>query len=239
MPFDALSKLTITRRRALAAAALVAAGFKTSFVAAATNLSLLCPRSPDPTPPGYGGYAEPQTDKWQAQHGAFINYRAVAWKQVHDKIAAGFDGRAALHDVNYTAGWIPEFSVNLASLEDKLLPSVLADLPKSSDHAVTWNGVRYGAPLSLSILTLHFNETHFQEAGISSPPKTWDELQRVAAQLTTDKHAGWVIISARPRASAGPPRTGWRFCSKPGARSTARTAKPPARPTKASKPCNA
>jgi multiple sugar transport system substrate-binding protein len=203
MPFDAPSKLTFTRRRALAAAALTAVGFKAGSVEAATNVSLLCPRSPDPTPPGYGGYAEEQTDNWQAQHDAFINYEAVAWEQVHDKIAAGFDGRAALHDINYTAGWIPEFSANLASLDDKLLPSVLADLPSSSNHAAIWNGVRYGAPLSLSILTLHFNETHFQEAGISSPPATWDELKRVARALTTDKHAGWVINLGAPEGIGG------------------------------------
>ena len=204
MSFEALSKLMLTRRQSLAGFALAAAGLVGARTAeAATSISLLCPRSPDPTPPGYGGYAETQTDDWQTNNRAFINYEAVAWEQVHDKIAAGFDGRAAMHDINYTAGWIPEFSADLAKFDGKILPSMVMDLPGSSAHAVTWHGVRYGAPLSLSILTLHYNEAHFRDAGITAPPATWDELKHAAAALTTKDHAGWVINYGAPSGIGG------------------------------------
>lgn len=202
MSFDALAKLKLTRRQSLAAIAGI--GLNGARGAeAATKVSVLCPRTPNPTPPGYGGFAETETNDWQSKNDAFINYEAVSWEQVRAKIAAGFDGRAAQHDVNYTAGWIPEFSPNLAKLDDLIPAGIIADLPASSAHAVTWDGARYGAPLSLSLLTLHCNETHLRGAGIASPPTTWDELKRAARELTTNEHAGWAINYGAPAGIGG------------------------------------
>ena len=216
MPSEALSTLSFTRRRVLAGAGVAAGLLGIRDAEGAGGVSLLCPRSPNPVPPGYGGYAEQEVASWQKSNGTFITFEAVAWEQIHDKIAAGFDGRAALHDVNYVAGWIPEFSQNLASMDRMILPSILDDLPPSSAHAVTWNGVRYGAPLSLSLLTLHCNEAHLQEAGIAAPPATWDELLRVAKAITTKERAGWAVNYGAPSGIGGTASYWFAFLQQAG-----------------------
>ena len=146
----------------LGAAAGAALAFGTRSADAAAQISLICPRSPNPTPPGYGGYAQGDLSDWQDANNAYVNVEAVSWEQIHDKIVAGFEGRAANHDVNYIAGWTPEFSAQLANLDDLVSSRVLADTPASSANAVTWRGVRYGAPLSLSILTLSLQHAAFR-----------------------------------------------------------------------------
>lgn len=46
------------------------------------------------------------------------------------------------------------------------------------------DGKMYGFPKDYSTLSLFYNKKMFQEAGISSPPKTWDELEADAKKLT-------------------------------------------------------
>lgn len=46
----------------------------------------------------------------------------------------------------------------------------------------------FGLPKDYSTLALFYNTTAFAEAGISQPPRTWDELQTIAKQLTIDRN---------------------------------------------------
>lgn len=203
MPFEPLMNRLLTRR-ALAGAALGAASLLGVQSAAATaQVSLLCPRSPNPTPPGYGGYGQSEIKDWQDKNDAYVNVEAVSWEQIHDKISAGFDGRAAMHDVNYTAGWIPEFSQELLPLNGVLPARLTADMPFSSAQAVSWNGSRLGVPMTLSLLTLYTNTAHLKAAGIDKPPSTWAELMAAAKELTTAERAGWVINYGAPGGIGG------------------------------------
>lgn len=48
-----------------------------------------------------------------------------------------------------------------------------------------WNGHYYGVPLNRSVPVFYYNKTLFKKAGITNPPKTWDELAVDAKKLTT------------------------------------------------------
>lgn len=48
----------------------------------------------------------------------------------------------------------------------------------------------YGVPQSKTALVLVYNKTLFEEAGITEPPKTWDELYECAKLLTKTKEDG-------------------------------------------------
>ena len=49
------------------------------------------------------------------------------------------------------------------------------------------DGTIYGFPKDFSTLALFYNKKAFEEAGLSGPPKTWDELIEYSEKLTVDK----------------------------------------------------
>jgi multiple sugar transport system substrate-binding protein len=68
------------------------------------------------------------------------------------------------------------------------------DLPASWLHSVSWDGRVYGLPYTLSLLTLFYNREHFEAAGLTRPPATWEELKGYARELTSgDGRYGWVL----------------------------------------------
>jgi len=69
----------------------------------------------------------------------------------------------------------PAKDVMSASTFDNLLP-VFSDLG-------TYKGTQYGMVFTTSARTLFYNKKLFQQAGISSEPKTWDDVRTDAAKI--------------------------------------------------------
>ncbi len=53
----------------------------------------------------------------------------------------------------------------------------------------------WGLPKDTSTLALFYNKEHFEEAGIDNPPETWDEMEEIAAELTTEDRYGFGIVT--------------------------------------------
>ena len=51
----------------------------------------------------------------------------------------------------------------------------------------------YGVPNEIDVYALNYNKALFKEAGISAPPKTWDEFKAAAKKLTDKSKAGRVL----------------------------------------------
>lgn len=64
----------------------------------------------------------------------------------------------------------------------------LADFEPNLLQAFTQEGQIYGLPKDYSTLALFYNKAAFAAAGISRPPRTWDELRRDAKRLTIDRN---------------------------------------------------
>jgi multiple sugar transport system substrate-binding protein len=175
------------------AGARFAPGVWTPGASAATNLSVLSPLAPDPAPPGVAEFAMDDFAAWKTANDAEVTYEAVAWPQLHDKMATNFASGTHVHDVYYMSGWVPEFAQFLTPLDDMLPQDLVDDLPPSSFSTVTWDGNRLGVVFTLSLLTLFYNTSHLEEAGLDGPPTTWDELRGYAQELTGDGRYGWVL----------------------------------------------
>ena len=52
------------------------------------------------------------------------------------------------------------------------------------------DGNYYGFPKDMSTLVLFYNKKHFEEAGLTEPPKTWEELREYSKILTKDGRYG-------------------------------------------------
>jgi multiple sugar transport system substrate-binding protein len=166
-------------------------------------LNVLTPLPPDPAPPGAAKFSADAFAKWQADNGAKVTYDAVAWPELHDKMATNFASGAHAWDVIYMSGWVPEFSKFTVPFSDKLSPDLVADLPPSSFATVTWDGKKNGVVFTLSLLTLFYNTEQLSAAGFKEPPKTWDELKAAAKELTRDGRYGWALNYGAPDGIGG------------------------------------
>ncbi|HUL06315.1 MAG TPA: extracellular solute-binding protein [Candidatus Acidoferrum sp.] len=187
---------------ALATPALWASGLRPAW-ADDVALNVLTPLPPDPAPPGAAKFSEDAFAKWQAANGAKVTYDAVAWPELHDKMATNFASGAHAWDVIYMSGWVPEFSKFTVPFSDKLPADLVADLPPSSFATVTWDGKKNGVVFTLSLLTLFYNTEQLAAAGFKEPPKTWDELKAAAKELTRDGRYGWVLNYGAPEGIGG------------------------------------
>nr|WP_155112909.1 ABC transporter substrate-binding protein [Metabacillus mangrovi] len=70
----------------------------------------------------------------------------------------------------------------------------LDDFEKPMLDAFKQGDELYGVPKDYSTLALFYNKKLFKEAGIASPPETWDELQEAAKKLTTDDVYGLGVL---------------------------------------------
>jgi len=64
-------------------------------------------------------------------------------------------------------------------------------------NSTIYEGKYYGLPISSNCLALFYNKDMFAEAGIAEPPKTWDELRKVAKQLTKGDRYGFAISAVK------------------------------------------
>ncbi len=65
-----------------------------------------------------------------------------------------------------------------------------------------YDGALIALPHSRSLPVLYYNKDKFEEAGVTNPPETWDELKETAAALTTDDTFGYSC-----------PLDQWYYCS--------------------------
>ncbi|MGR4849929.1 ABC transporter substrate-binding protein [Streptomyces sp. LARHCF252] len=56
--------------------------------------------------------------------------------------------------------------------------------PKAMNEYTQFDGNRCAVPLLGDAYGLYYNKTAFKKAGVTSPPKTWSEFERVAKKLT-------------------------------------------------------
>lgn len=113
-----------------------------------------------------------------------IKYTMQTPKQYRDRLSAAID-RGEVDIFRYHNTWVPMLKDKLAVLPENILAK--KEFEKifypvvSSDLKVTEGYV--GIPLMIDGLALYYNEDIFKSAG-RSVPKTWDELQETAMNLT-------------------------------------------------------
>lgn len=83
--------------------------------------------------------------------------------------------------------WLPSFS-------DKMIPAapeIINEQKLREQFADTvaddflLNGFVYALPLSMDSLALYYNKDLFNQAGVASPPMTWEEFMETSKKLTT------------------------------------------------------
>ena len=96
--------------------------------------------------------------------------------------------------------WLPELVRDglAAPAPDRNASDVASNWPANLVEDVTKNGKRYGYPNEVDLYALNYNKKLFADAGITSPPATWAELESAAAKLSKPGQQGFGVITSWP-----------------------------------------
>jgi multiple sugar transport system substrate-binding protein len=152
------------------------------------EISLLAPEYSDNTE---GWWRNVISGFEKANPGAKVKLQMISWTDINQKITTLVSTNQAPDILNLDA------YANFAG-DDLLLPAddVLSDqtqsdfLDKFAENG-KYDGTQYGIPFVGSVRGLFYNKDMFQQAGIQSPPQTWDELRADAEKIKAKGGTGY------------------------------------------------
>lgn len=126
-------------------------------------------------------------DEYQeANPNVTIEYQTVAFAELLNRITTsqlGGDTPDCFHFYNL---WLPEFAMSqlLATPPDGVLSDIQGGYAEGTITGASFEGQLWGYPTEVNVWQLLYNRQMFTDAGVETPPATWDELREVANTLT-------------------------------------------------------
>jgi multiple sugar transport system substrate-binding protein len=108
-----------------------------------------------------------------------VNMEYLGYDYVHDKITTGMAAKPPAYDAAMVdVIWPDEFikAGYLLDVTNRVTPDMKTNMFPASWNGVTRNGKIYGMPWLMDVKYFMYNKDILQKAGISAPPKTWEEL---------------------------------------------------------------
>ncbi|HZN20904.1 MAG TPA: sugar ABC transporter substrate-binding protein [Micromonosporaceae bacterium] len=124
---------------------------------------------------------------------AKVKVTPVPWDGAHDKIATAIAGRQTPDASLIGSTWMGEFAKTGG------LDVTPADIAKKEDffegawNTTVVNGTSYGVPWYVETRLLYVNTDVAAKAGVTSAPKTWDELKAAVKAFKEKGGATWGI----------------------------------------------
>jgi ABC-type glycerol-3-phosphate transport system substrate-binding protein len=134
----------------------------------------------------------------------YVNYSAL-----NEKLTTGLAGGTVADVLMLGVGWIPPFAAKGVLAE---LPAEFAEDQGFDPRVLNpsrHEGKLYALPAVLDTRFVAYRKDIFEEAGITAPPKDWQELRGIAKQLT--RSSGGRISRAGIDAFSIDLRQGWEY----------------------------
>ncbi|MEU9865289.1 extracellular solute-binding protein [Streptomyces sp. NPDC047971] len=132
-------------------------------------------------------YWDELTAAYEAEHpGVTIDVRIESWNDVDRKVAEMVKAGDAPDIAQIGAYADYAAAGELYSADELLSIPVQANFLAPLVSAGEMRRTQYGLPFAASTRLLFFNQELFDEAGITKPPTTWDELAAAAEKLKDD-----------------------------------------------------
>ncbi|MFI2609116.1 extracellular solute-binding protein [Kitasatospora sp. NPDC018619] len=118
-----------------------------------------------------------------ANPGIRVDVRVVNWNDIDQQVKTMIQS-GNVPDVLQTGGFADKVADDLLyRAEEVLSPATRADLIDGFAEAGRVSGVQYGIPFVSSTRALFYNKAVLQQAGITQPPTTWEELREDAERI--------------------------------------------------------
>lgn len=117
-----------------------------------------------------------------------VNIEFVPYEGLHDKTVLAQGSGGGYDVVLFDVIWPAEYAENnvLLDVTSRVTDEMRAGVLPGAWSTVDYNGKHYGLPWILDTKYLFYNKDILAKAGITAPPKTWDELSK-DAQIIKDK----------------------------------------------------
>ncbi|MEH0974313.1 sugar ABC transporter substrate-binding protein [Micromonospora sp. CPCC 205546] len=150
---------------------------------------------------------QPELDKFEQQTGIKVNVEVVPWSDLLNRLLTAATSGQGPDVVNIGNTWSASLQATGALVEfddatlskvggkDRFVPAALAaaGAPGKPPAAV---------PLYSLAYALYYNKKAFADAGVTSPPTTWEQVAEVGRKLTGGDRWGLAVEGANPSENA-------------------------------------
>ncbi|GAA0443623.1 ABC transporter substrate-binding protein [Acrocarpospora corrugata] len=116
-----------------------------------------------------------------------IKVQTLSWDDAYAKLLAASTARSGPDIISGGMTWTIQFGAKggMVDLRKYGVDTTLKAqaLPAQWDSAISPDGTVYGVPLDMSTVAIYYRTDLFEKAGITSFPKTWDELTAAMDKL--------------------------------------------------------
>jgi multiple sugar transport system substrate-binding protein len=123
---------------------------------------------------------------FEKKTGLKVNYNNAPWAQYRDTMVTRFVGNAPIDLLWVSDSWLPEWVeagwlVPIDGYPDLMKYNAEADA--FCTESVRYKGKQYGLTYYSDHMAFFYDEARLKKAGISAPPRTWDEVVQQCLQL--------------------------------------------------------
>ena len=111
-----------------------------------------------------------------------VSVTSIPWAVAHDKLITSVAGRQTPDVTQLGTTWMGEFA-KLNALDQAPSSIDSSSFFPSGESTAVVNGKTYGAPWYVETRVLYYRTDLAAKAGLSNPPQTWDDLNKMAQQL--------------------------------------------------------
>ncbi len=135
--------------------------------------------------------------RYEAQHpGIRIVYQQVSYEDFFQTVLISRAGRSPVDIYNLYSIWAPQLIATRAL--DVPPPDidrfVRANYTSPTIGAATLKGRLWGIPTAVSVYQLVYNKKLLAAAGFRAPPRTWNDMIRIAGAITKRNRQGNILI---------------------------------------------
>lgn len=141
---------------------------------------------------------------FEAKTGLKVAYANAPWAQYRDTLVTKFVGGAPLDVLWVSDSWLPEWAEAgwLAPIDGyPQLTKYNAEVDDFSTKSMTYKGKQYGLTYYTDYMAFFYDEQMLQKAGISAPPKTWEEVLQQSLRIKKAGLAEYPLMLSMARES--------------------------------------
>lgn len=151
------------------------------------------------------GFMKQQTEDFQKSTGIKVQLINMSWDDVAAKVTTAMAAGSASYDViEFDNSWVTKFTANnwVVPLDSYMTNDMKTGINPGLLQTFSVNGKTYGIPWNNDTRFFMYNKTKLTEAGISQPPKTWDQMVQDSKVLQSKGLVKYGIIDGYAQAQA-------------------------------------
>lgn len=146
---------------------------------------------------------QPELDKFTQQTGIKVNLEVIGWPDLLNRILAAATSGQGPDVLNIGNTWSATLQATGALLPfDDAAMSAVGGKDRFLTGSLSATGAADKPPAAVPLYSLayglYYNKKHFAEAGISTPPSTWEELVTAGRKLTRPGRWGLALEGGSP-----------------------------------------